>query len=95
MVRRSTLSAEKLTNVRSDEMIVISIGYRHLVLNHKDAFLLSEILARVEAYESKYRGNGAENTHHVYPNEEQYTMQVISEDLYRMAKLAGKPAKEV
>jgi hypothetical protein len=30
----------------------------------------------------------------VYPNEEKYTMQVISDDLYHMAKLAGKPAKE-
>jgi hypothetical protein len=75
-------------------MIVVNIGYRNMIMSHKDAFLLSEILARVESYESKYRGNGAENTHHVYPNEEQYTMQVISEDLYRMAKLAGKPAKE-
>ena len=75
-------------------MIVVNIGYRHMVMNHKDAFLLSEILARAEMYEDKYRGNSAENTHHVYTNEEKFTMQVISDDMYRMAKLAGKPPKD-
>jgi len=37
--------------------------------------------------------SGGENTHHVYPNNEALTAKLISDDLYRMAKLAGKPEK--
>ena len=73
-------------------MIVISFGYGEYVMSPKDALVVMEILQKSEKYESKYV-SGGENTHHVYPNSETLTAKLISDDLYRMAKLAGKPEK--
>jgi len=75
-------------------MIVVTMGYSDYVMSAKDAFTLSEILSRAERYECKYRGTGNENTFHVYENEKPFPMNVIADDIYRMAKLAGKPLKE-
>ena len=75
-------------------MIVVTMGYSDYVLSAKDAFTLSEILSRAERYESKYRGTGNENTFHVYENDKPFPMHIIADDIYRMAKLAGKPLKE-
>jgi hypothetical protein len=72
-------------------MIVVTMGYQDFVMSPKDAFALSEVLGRVERYESKYHGSSVDNTFHVYPNDKPFQMQVISDDVYRMAKLAGKP----
>jgi hypothetical protein len=74
-------------------MIVISFGYGEYVMSPKDALVVMEILQKSEKYESKYVSGGGENTHHVYPNTEALTAKLISDDLYRMAKLAGKPEK--
>lgn len=75
-------------------MIIVSMGYTDYVMSPKDAFTLSEVLARAERYEDKYHGGGIDNTRHVYANENAFNMKIISDDVYRMAKLAGKPAKE-
>jgi hypothetical protein len=90
MAKPSTSKIE-LTNVRENEMIVVTMGYQDFVMSPKDAFALSEILSRVERYESKYYGSGNENTFHVYPSDKPFPMNIISDDVYRMAKLAGKP----
>lgn len=84
-------------------MVVVDIGYHSLVLDKDDALALIGILERSERYEQKYwskadreeRGMpaGAEYTYHVYPNEQTYVAKIISNDLYNMAKLAGKPEK--
>lgn len=75
-------------------MIVVTMGYQDFVMTPKDAFALSEILSRVERYESKYYGSVNENTFHVYANDKPFSMSIISDDVYRMAKLAGKPEKK-
>lgn len=75
-------------------MIVVTMGYADYAMTNKDAFALTEVLARVERYESKYRGSGLDNTFHIYPNETPFGMKVISDDVYRIAKLAGKPIEE-
>lgn len=83
-------------------MIVISIGYEEYVFNREDGIKMMELLEKAERYERKYwskeerekRSITADYTYHVFPNEKQYGMQLISDDLYRMAKLAGKPEKE-
>ena len=84
-------------------MIVVDLGYRSIVLPREEAFKLAEILEKAEVYEAKYwnaekrkeRGMGdVDYTYHVYPNERQFQMQIISDDMYNMAKLAGKPEKE-
>lgn len=75
--------------------MVVSLSYGELVMPTEDAVTLLKILERAETYRHKYHNNGAggssETTHHVYPNDTPYHAKLISEDLYRMAKLAGKP----
>ena len=82
-------------------MVVIDLGFRSVVLPTEDAIRLAEILAKSEAFEEKYRtkeetersGIDTDNTYHVFPQDRQFTMKVISDSLYQMAKLAGKPVK--
>lgn len=97
MARPSTFvinAADWLTIVKEKEMIVVTMGYSDYVMSPKDAFALSEVLSRAERYEDKYHGGGIENTRHVYANENTFNMRIISDDIYRMAKLADKPAKD-
>ena len=76
-------------------MVVVMIPYGQLVMEAKDAFALAEIYARSEAYKENWRSTEkGGTTHHVYPNEATVDMKVITDDLYRMAKLAGKPERE-
>ena len=75
--------------------MVVSLSYGELVMPTKDAVQLLEILERAEAYSTRYHTEEeGGNTHHIYPNESSYNARMISEDLYRMAKLAGKPEKK-
>ena len=48
---------------------------------------------KVDAEKRKERGIESEYTYHVYPNDKQYQMNIVSESHYQMAKLAGKPVK--
>ena len=81
-------------------MIVVSLGYSNYVLSNKDAVALAEILERAELYEAIWipsgerNAGGPDHTYHVYENDKQIDMKLISADLYRMAKLAGKPEKK-
>jgi predicted DNA-binding ArsR family transcriptional regulator len=86
--------------IKEDEMIVVSLGYLNYVLSNKDAVALAEILEKAELYEAIWIPSGERNvggpdhTYHVYENDKQVDMKLISADLYRMAKLAGKPEKK-
>ena len=81
-------------------MVVVELGYQSYVMPTKDAIVLVDILTNAEVYEQKYISKedrpmgGSEYTYHVYESERQHNMKVISDSLYRMAKLAGKPTKE-
>jgi len=84
-------------------MVVVDIGYRKLVMPREKALLLAEILETSEVFEEKYwseekrkeRGMTESYTYHVYMDErESYSMKIINDQLYQMAKLAGKPTKE-
>ena len=83
-------------------MVVMDLGYRSVVLSTEDAIRVAEILARAEAFEEKYRtkeekeksGIDTDYTYHVFPQDKQFTMKVMSDAQYQMAKLAGKPVKE-
>lgn len=78
-------------------MMVMEFGYSSLVLSAKDALAMAEIMQRAEKYEKKYRredGGATTYTYHVWANPDEITMKLISDDIYRMAKLAGKPEKE-
>lgn len=83
-------------------MVVISIGYDEYVFSREDAMTMIGLLEKAERYEQKYwnkeeraaRGITSEYTYHVYPNDKQNNMKIINNDLYQMAKLAGKPEKD-
>lgn len=74
---------------------IVRFGYTDYVLELKDAVSLAELLSKAEIYNNKYV-SGGDNTHHIYANDahEVGTVKLISDDFYRMAKLAGKPAKD-
>lgn len=78
-------------------MIVMEIGYNSIVLPIKDALVMAEIMQRAEKYEKKYRKDEvtgtSDYTYHVWPSPEEINMKLISDDAYRLAKLAGKPEK--
>jgi predicted DNA-binding ArsR family transcriptional regulator len=86
--------------IKENEMMIVDLGYRNFILSNKDAVALAEILEKAELYESKWiptedrTKSGPDHTHHVYENDLQISMKLISADLYRMAKLAGKPEKK-
>jgi len=81
-------------------MVVVELGYQSYVMPNKDAIALVDILTKAEVYEQKWISKedrvpgDAEYTYHVYESERHHAMKVISDSLYRMAKLAGKPTKE-
>ncbi len=76
--------------------MIVSFSYGELVIPTEDAVTLMKILERAESYRTKYHNNGVgnETTHHIFPNEAPCHAKLIGEDLYRMAKLAGKPEKD-
>jgi len=81
-------------------MMVIEMGYKSYVVTTEQALAVASVLDKAEIYERKYltkeerSAGGVEHSHHVYPNEEGFTLRTLSESLYQMAKLAGKPTKE-
>lgn len=80
-------------------MVVVEIGYRKLVMSKEKAMLLVECLEDCYVYEEKYwneekrkeKGMTNSSTYHVYPNEENFNMRILTNAQYQMAKLAGKP----
>lgn len=84
-------------------MITIEIGYSRYVMSKEDALTMMGILERIERFEQKYWSKddreakgmpeGQDYTYHVYPSDTTFDMRIISDDLYNMAKLAGKPEK--
>ncbi len=75
-------------------MATIGIGYKVYVMPVDDAVAIAKALATAEIYDSKYRREeDGGTTYHVYPQEKQNlpSVQIVSYETYRMAKLAGKP----
>ena len=92
--------AERFTLwIRRDKMIVIDLGYRKVVMPKEKAMQLMDCLESAELYEEKYwsedkrkeLGMAETYTYHVYTNESNFSMQIMSDSKYQMAKLAGKP----
>lgn len=69
-------------------MMVLELGYRNFVLPTADAVQILQLLEKAEIYENKYEGG--EYTHHVYVNDQPIAAKLLGDDLYRMAKLAGR-----
>lgn len=74
-------------------MMVLKLGWDScFALSVKDAVTIAEILSKAHAWKEHYKDG--ETTFHAYPVDNKITMELISEDLFRMAKLAGKPEKK-
>jgi hypothetical protein len=78
---------------------VIQIGYRRYVMEAEDALVLAKALANSERYEKKWRDekNGGTSYHIWAPNvsnDDPCTIELLSDNLYRLAKLAGEPERE-
>jgi hypothetical protein len=71
-------------------MMVVTLGYSHYVMQTADAVRVLEILENAERYSHKYHNKDL-TTHHVWPNDTTFEARMIGNDLYSMAKLAGKP----
>ena len=95
MVRRFTLK------IKEGKMVVIELGYRKYVLPRDKAMALVEALESAETYEARYwdeakrlaLGMTETYTYHVYPSDSTFSMSLITDSHYQMAKLAGKPVE--
>jgi hypothetical protein len=91
---------DKLYTSREIDMgkVVLAMGYKSYVMDAKDGVALMDVLAKAEVYEEKYHSAEGDNpshyTYHVYPLDEKagITMRLISDEVYGMYKLAGRPA---
>lgn len=71
--------------------LVIEMNYQKYVLDGADALTILEILGRAEMYQYKYTDNH-ERVHYVWPADQtELSLMYLPENLYRIAKLAGKP----
>lgn len=72
--------------------VIVSIGWNNdFVLEADKALTLLGILADAEKYQDKYH-SGTGNTYHIYPQDKEVCqLKVLSNHMYSMAKLAGKP----
>lgn len=79
-------------------MMVIEFGWStKFVVKTADAVKILEILEKAERYEDKWQKNeDGGTTYHVWPAgvEDLPTIKLISDSIYQMAKLAGKPEKQ-
>ena len=87
-----------LNRIKGDHvMITIRVGYQQYIMDNARAVKLAELLEGTEIYEAKYHpavdGNDSFNTYHVYPSEDNFTLELVPSSKYQIAKLAGKPSK--
>jgi hypothetical protein len=84
-----------ISRIEENNMMILKLGWdSQFVLSVKDAVTIAEILQKAEVWREEYVSGGGGNTFHAYPNEQKISMELVNDDLYRMAKLAGKPEKK-
>jgi hypothetical protein len=88
--------------IKGGSMVVVDIGYKKYIMPKEKAMQLVEVLESAEVYEEKWwsedkrkeLGMTETYTYHVYPNEANFSMQIIGDSKYQMARLAGKPQEK-
>ena len=78
---------------------IVRLGYQNFVLDLDDALTLTKLLNRAERYDTKWHrgeeGASSVTTHHIWEElSEIQEIKIMSENTYRMAKLAGQPQKD-
>jgi hypothetical protein len=79
----------------SDKAIV-QVGYDEYVMEARDALTIISLLAKAEKYKRVWaKDEDGGTTHYVYPQEadesSKRSLTLLPDNLYRIAKLAGKP----
>jgi len=72
---------------------IISFGYKKYVMSIENAITVVELMSNAERYESKYKSKDqGGTTYHIWEEDdiEPKEFQVLSDNSYRMAKMAGK-----
>lgn len=78
--------------------VIVSIGYKDYVMDTKDAMAVVEAMGSAQLYESKYRDRSeGGSTYHIWDqtldDAINVGMKLLPDNLYRLAKLAGKPTE--
>lgn len=76
---------------------IVRFGYDQYVVDVQDAITMHEIMAKAECFKRDYRSkdNGGP-LYYVWEQDmdnEARSFEIMPDNLYRMAKLAGKPEK--
>ena len=77
--------------------VVIDMGYKSYVMDAEQGVAVLNALSNCEVYQEKYHSSEGDkpsyNTHHIYPLDTNsgIQMRLISNDAYKLYKLAGKP----
>lgn len=74
---------------------VINIGYKKFVVDVEEALTIANAIVGAEQYEG--RGYGEDRVAHIWPQPVfggEYEVTFISEEQYRLAKLAGEPPEK-
>jgi len=98
-MRFRTMVEQFILKIKGCEMVTIEIGYKKIVLPRDKAMMLMECLESSLEYQAKYwseekrkeMGMTEAYTYHVFANDTSYSMTLISDEHFQMAKLAGKP----
>lgn len=74
---------------------VVKVGWKDYVMDADKAITLLGMLEGAEVFESKWVDK--DNTYYIYPQENETSLReirLIPDQLYKMAKLAGKPVNK-
>jgi|694.fasta_scaffold02765_11 hypothetical protein len=101
-MRFLTMAERFIFKIKGGSMVVVDIGYKKYIMPKEKAMQLVEVLESAEVYEEKWwsedkrkeLGMTETYTYHVYPNEANFSMQIIGDSKYQMARLAGKPQEK-
>jgi hypothetical protein len=72
---------------------IVTIGYTTFVMDMDKATALMTLVGNAETYDTKYhKADDGGTTHHVYDMDvNSVSLKLMSDSMYSMAKLAGKP----
>ena len=75
---------------------IVRVGYTEYVMDLDKATKLMEAIIGAEVYETKWHTETKTTTYHIYPRNEAdnvklETITVMPDELYKLAKMAGKP----
>jgi len=76
---------------------IFEYQYKKYIVNLSDAVKILEILEKAERYKAEYRESKNGGTLHyawTQPNNEMGSVELMPDDLYRLARMAGDPSKD-